>query len=181
MSKNATQDAPVNHLNATEPRWFAVWVNYKREKQAERELRARGIEVYLPLKTYTRVYASKRRTVHLPLLSRYIFVRIVRDDYVRVLENPHVLNFVREHRNLRSVREEEISLLRRIAGDERTAELSSVNLSAGEPVEMITGNLAGMRGAFVRRKGKKSFVIQLESLGVHLEIEVDPSDIRRLK
>ena len=179
MSKTAASQ-PVNHLHATEARWFAVYVNYKREKQAERELRSRGIEVYLPLKAFTRIYTSKKRVVQLPLLSRYLFVRITRDEYVAVLENPHVLGFVKEHRNLRSIREEEIELLRRVAGDTRVVEVRQGQIKAGEPVELITGNLAGMRGRFVREKGKSNFIIQLESLGVHLEIEVDPSDLRRL-
>ena len=170
----------VNHLHATEARWFAVYVNYKREKQTERDLRNRGIEVYLPLKAFTRVYASKKRVVQLPLLSRYIFVRIIRDEYVTVLQNSHVLGFVKEQRHLRSVRAEEIELLRRVAGDTRVVEVRQGQISIGEEVELITGNLAGMRGQFVRNQGKSNFIIQLESLGVHLEIEVNSSDLRRL-
>lgn len=180
MSEATNSSTPVNHLHDSEPRWFAVWVNYKREKQAERDLRARGIEVYLPLKATTRIYASKRKTVYLPLLSRYIFVRIVRSEYVPVLENPHVLSFVKEHGNLRSIRPEEIELLRRVAGDERVVEIRQGQMAAGTPVELITGNLAGMQGVYVQARGKNSFLIQLESLGVHLQLEVDASDIRRL-
>ena len=170
---------PVNHLHATEARWFAVYVNYKREKQTARDLAARGIEVYVPLKSYTRVYASRKRTVELPLLSRYVFVRITRAQYVAVLENPHVLGFVKEQRNLRAIREEEIELLRRVAGDTRVVEVRRGQLTAGEEVELITGHLAGLRGQFVRERGKHHFIIRLESLGVHLEIGVDPADIRR--
>ena len=177
---SSTTTPPVNQLHATEARWFAVHVNYKREKQAERELRARGIEVYLPLKATTRVYTSKKRVIHFPLLSRYIFVRIVRHEYVPVLENPHVLAFVKEHRNLRAIRDEEMELLRRVAGDSRSVTVRESRLTGGEAVELVTGNLAGMRGQFVREKGKNCFVIQLDSIGVHLQLEVDPADIRRL-
>ena len=96
------QNETINQLCDTEPRWFAVYTRYKREKLVLKELQRRGINAYLPLQTVTRYYTRKVKTVHLPLISCYIFVQITRPEYVPVLEVPDVLNFVRFRKDLLS-------------------------------------------------------------------------------
>ena len=84
-----------NHLHETEPRWFAVYTRYKREKLVAQQLRDKGIEVYLPLQHFTRRYTRKIKKVEMPLISCYVFARITKKEYVPVLETPDVVQFVR--------------------------------------------------------------------------------------
>ncbi|MEK7255619.1 MAG: transcription termination/antitermination NusG family protein, partial [Bacteroidota bacterium] len=75
-----------SHLDGVEPKWFAVYTRYKSEKVVQRLLQNKKIESYLPLQRVTRRYTRKIKHHDIPLISCYIFVKIVRAEYVPVLE-----------------------------------------------------------------------------------------------
>jgi hypothetical protein len=71
-----------------------------------------------------------------------------------------------------------MDLLRRLSTD-RTLDWETVedsfDFSEGTPVEIIKGPLAGVRGHYISKKNKKTFVIALGSLNACLATcEVDP-------
>ena len=115
MSEKKTYE---DHLHEQEPRWFAVYTRYKREKLVAKRLREKGIEVYLPLQHFTRKYTRKVKEVSLPLISCYVFTRIVKKEYVPVLETPDVVQFVRIAKNLISIPPHEIQILQRVVGEQ---------------------------------------------------------------
>ena len=100
-------------LHTSEPRWFAVYTKYKREKLVSKYLVDKGIVSYLPLQKVTRMYTRKIKKVELPLINCYIFVCITREQYVRVLETPDVVHFVKIAKDLISIPEKEIDILRK--------------------------------------------------------------------
>jgi transcription antitermination factor NusG len=165
-----------NHLDPKEPRWFAVYTRSKSEKAAFRSLSRKGIEVYLPLRKHTRRYTRKIRTVELPLITCYIFVRIRKDEYVRVLETENVVGFVKFAKNLISIPEEEIDILKRVLGEgwEVTAERTD-HLVRGDRVEVAAGSLFGLQGTLVEDKDKHQVLVELERMGYSLRIQIDRS------
>ena len=178
MSTTAPQ--PENHLHATEARWFAVYARYKREKLVAQRLQEKGIECYLPLQRLTRYYTRKVKQVELPLISGYLFTRITRPEYVPVLETQDVVQFVRFSRNLISIPEREINIIRRVVGEDIEIEVEPNGFHPGDAVEIIGGQLTGLKGTLLERRSDKNFVIELESLGYNLLMQVDPSLLRRV-
>lgn len=169
-------DAAINQLCDDEPRWFAVYTRYKREKTVAKELDRLGIEAYLPLQTVTRYYTRKIKTVKLPLLSCYLFVRITKPSYVPVLQVSDVLHFVRFRKDLISIPEREIDIMRMICGEHIPVEVMEEVLSEGDRVEIRGGRLTGLQGTLIEKSGNKKFVVALDSLGVQLAMEV-PADL----
>lgn len=163
-----------NHLHEHEARWFAVHTRYKREKIVHQRLTGKGIESYLPLQQFVRRYSRKVRTVELPLISRYIFTRIVKKEYVPVLEIPDVTGFVRFSNNLISIPDREINLLQRIVGGGFETDVEPYGFQQGDEVEIIAGSLTGVRGLLVRRENKRHFIIELSHIGCTLRLQVDP-------
>jgi len=171
---------PENHLSAEEARWFAVYTRYKREKQVLRHLQEKGIEAYLPLQTLKRYYTRKIKTVELPLLSCYIFVKIKKKEYVPVLETLDVVSFVKIRRNLIAIPEREINILRMVCGEDLSVEVDEQGRpQCGDQVEIIGGRLTGMQGVLVEAEGSQRFVVELETLGYALRMEVPPAQLRR--
>ena len=129
--------AAVNHLHDTIPRWFAVQTRSKSEKFVQRMLAKKGIYAYVPLQRFMRRYTRSTRIVEKPLINCYVFVRIVKQDYVPVLETENVSGFIRFNKELVAIPEEDINVLRRIT------------LEDGLEVEAIPGILgrAPPRGA----------------------------------
>ena len=100
-----------NSLSATEAKWFAILTRVKAEKRVASLLNEKGIKNYVPLQKVTRIYSRKRRTVLLPLIYRYVFVNITKQDYVRVLETPHVEMFLKFKQDIISIPDHEIEWL----------------------------------------------------------------------
>ena len=171
---------PENHLHDQEARWFAVYTRYKREKLVGRHLAQKGIEYYLPLQHFTRRYQRKVKQVDLPLINCYIFVRIRKSQYVPVLETADVVEFVQFNRNLIAIPEAEIDLLRRIVGEIEAVEVNPASLAKGDQVEVIGGQLTGLKGTLLEKRGQHKLVIALETLGYDLHMEVNPSHIRKM-
>jgi transcription antitermination factor NusG len=176
-----TQHTHENHLDTNEARWFAVYTSYKREKIVHAMLNQKGIHSYLPLQKVTRRYTRKIKTLELPLISCYLFVKITKSEYVPVLETDHVLKFIRFSKNLIAIPEEEINTLKKVVGEGIEIEVEPLSYKKGDEVEIIAGNLTGMRGKLVSVEGKKRVLIDLEHLGYSLRIAIDSKLLKKLQ
>lgn len=173
MSKNLKK-SHINQLRESEPRWFAIYTSFKREKIVARMLSQKGIESYLPLQKKTRLYGRKRRIVELPLISCYLFVKITKPEYIRVLETEHVLKFIRFSKDLLAIPEEQIDIIKRVTGEGIDLEIDNNHFIEGDEVEVISGSLTGIKGKLVSIDGKKKFTVELHNLGYSLNMEIDP-------
>ncbi|MFT6743186.1 MAG: transcriptional antiterminator RfaH [Paraglaciecola sp.] len=169
-----------NHLHDTEPRWFAVYTNYKREKLVEKMLKQKQIDCYLPIQKVTRKYVRKVRTLELPLISCYIFVKIIKKEYVPVLETEYVLKFTKIAQNLLSIPEAEMETMKRVVGEGVDVSIEPTAMQNGDEVEIISGNLTGLKGKLISIEGKKEVVVELEQMGYSLRMNVDASLLRSL-
>ena len=111
-------------------------------------------------------------------MSGYIFVRIHKGEEMAVRRAHYVSRFVTIGEDRRMVPEHEIELLRKLSTDRKldwdTIE-EAFDFREGTPVEIIRGPLAGIRGHYVRKKSKKTFVISLSGIGACLSTcEIDP-------
>lgn len=169
-----------NHLHGTELRWFAVYTRFKSEKVVQRLLQNKEIECYLPLQKVTRRYTRKIKHHEIPLISCYIFVRINKDQYVPVLETENVVKFIRFAKNLLAIPDEEMALLKRVVGEGEEVTAEPGRFSEGDVVEVIGGKLTGLRGRLVEKQGKKQMVVELESVGFSLRMNIDVSLLQRV-
>lgn len=166
--------AAIHQLHDTEPRWFAVKTRSKSEKFVQRMLAKKGIHAYVPLQRLMRRYTRSTRIVEKPLINCYVFVRIVKQDYVPVLETENVSGFICFNKELIAIPEGEINVLRRITlEDGLEVEAVPGMLHAGDPVEITAGTLTGLRGHIVKQEGRQRFQVELERLGYSLLITID--------
>lgn len=170
-----------NDLSPDSAKWFAVLTRVKAEKAVSQMLSRAGIKNYVPLQKVVRFYTRKKRTQMLPLIYRYVFVNISKAEYVRVLETQHVEGFVRFNKNLISIPDQEIEWLQRVTGEINEICLENRPFSPGEPVEVVMGNLTGLRGKLVRSLGKNELLIELDRIGFGLRIQIDPAHLRSLR
>lgn len=168
-----------NHLSEHTPKWFAIYTRFKSEKEVARQLELAGIECYVPINRVVRQYTRKRKVVELPLLHCYVFVRIRKEEYLTVLQTRHVVRFIHFNKNLISIPDAEINLLRRICQEVEEIELQEVEFSRYKPVEVVGGNLTGIQGKLIDARGK-NFLVELEHVGIGLQMEIDRTLLRPL-
>lgn len=177
MGEYSTQ----NQLHDTEPRWFAIHTRSKSEKYVHRILTRKGIRSYVPLQRLLRRYTRSTRMVEKPLINCYVFVRIIKAEYIAVLETEHVAGFVKFNKSLIAIPEAEIDLLRRITLEEGLeVEAIPGSLEAGDPVEIRAGGLMGLRGYIVKEEGRRRFQVLLERLGYSLLMTVDSAFLEKI-
>lgn len=172
----------VNQLHESEPRWFAVHTRSKSEKFAQRMLSKKGIHAWLPLQKLVRRYTRSTRTVEKPLINSYVFVKIVKNQYVPVLETENVAGFVKFSKNLIAIPESEIDLLKRITLEDGL-EVQAVpgSFETGDMVEISAGNLTGLQGRIVKVEGRRKFQVELRYLFQSLLITVDAAFLEKTR
>lgn len=178
MNKAAVE----NHLSDTEARWFAVHTRYKSEKLAYKQLRFYGINAYLPIRHLVRRYTSKIREVELPLINSFVFVKIKKDEYVKVLQTEYVHGFLKFGQNLLSIPEAEIDLIRRLLGE--NIEVTAIEKDAmvtGDLVEVVFGPLLGLKGRLIQVQGKDRVVVELTNSGYSLQIDIDTHLLKKIE
>ncbi|HQV66332.1 MAG TPA: UpxY family transcription antiterminator [Saprospiraceae bacterium] len=176
------QDAIINQLSETEGRWFAVYTKYKCEKYVSEQLQKRKILAYVPVITRTRKYERKIKRYDVPLINCYVFVHIIKSEYLPVLETEYVMKFLKQGKDLLAIPDHEIQILKRVTGDINHVELiENAAFEEGEEVEVIAGHLTGVRGKVISKLGKKSFLVELKTLGFQLMVNVDIKLLRPVK
>lgn len=172
---------PINDLDGSEHRWFAVRTRSKSEKFVLRMLEKKGIHAYLPLQQFMRKYARSKRLVEKPLINCYVFVHIVQAQYVPVLETENVTGFVKFNKDLIAIRDAEIDTIRRITL-ETDLEIAAVtgHFETGDRVEIAAGTLMGLKGRVLKQEGKRCFQVELATVGISLLITVDGAFLAKL-
>lgn len=170
-----------SHLSETEPRWFAIRTRFKSEKLAHKQLISRHIDAYLPIRHLIRRYGRKKREIDLPLINNFVFVKIVKKDYLTVLQTEYVNGFLKLGHNLLSIPEVQIDLIRRLLGENVDIEVvENTGLEKGDWVEVTMGPLLGMQGRLVQMKGKEKVLVELINSGYSLEISIDNQLLRKM-
>ena len=168
----------INQLHESEKKWFAVYTLYKREKRVLSALQQKGIDAYLPLLKLTRHYTRKVKKVELPLINCYLFVKIVKEEYLRVLETEEVVSFLKIGKNLISIPEQEINIMKKVVGEQIDIEVQPGLVQKGASVEVIGGQLTGLKGKLHEIKNEKNFSIELERMGYSIFMEIDPKYLK---
>ncbi len=167
--------------------WFAIRVTYHRELKVKEDLESRGITCFVPMQ-YRR---EERNGVMLkrlvPSVHNLIFVYIKPSDmaeYKKTSDMPirYIMN--RETRKPITVPTREMENFIKVAGtfEEKLIYLNPDlgDFAKGERVRIIGGMFAGAEGVFVRVKGDRRVVVNVEGLVAVATTFVHPSMIEKI-
>lgn len=171
----------INDLSVKEDKWFAVYTKYKCEKYVVQQLAKKGIAAYVPLITKVKRYSSKIKQLEVPIINCYIFVKIKKHEYVQVLQTEYVMGFIKQRKNLIHIPEAEIDILKMIVGEIENVDAREMEYGTGDEVEIIKGNLAGIKGKLIEKTGNHNFVVELSSIGLQLTMTIEKRNLRLIK
>ncbi|MFK7934068.1 MAG: transcription termination/antitermination protein NusG, partial [Saprospiraceae bacterium] len=114
------------------------------------------------------------------LINCHLFVKIVQAEYIPVLETENVIKFVQIARNLISIPQREMDIMQRVVGEEYAVTMEPNGLIVGDDVEIIAGSLTGIRGKLVSTPERKVVVIELESTGFQLRMDVPMEAVQKI-
>lgn len=152
--------------------WYAVYVNVKHEKKVVSKLTDKGIEAYSPLVKKMQQWSDRKKWVEFPMLSGYVFVNIKQIDKEKVLKCAGVFSFIKFNGVEAKIRDVEISILKSIeeSGYDVIYEVGELKLL--DDVEVIQGQLKGLKGTIVELQNGNYVQIQLTSLQQNIKVKL---------
>ena len=172
---------PLKELKKPQKAWFAVYTNSRAEKRVSDRLTELGIETFLPLQKTLRQWSDRKKLVEKPLISSYVFVRILPRDYFTVRKIDGVVKFIMIERKPVPIPEAQITNLRILCGSDSEVQMSNNVYAQGDQVEVVIGSLTGLRGELIRVGRKHKVVIRIVQPGMNLTVDIKVNAIRKLE
>lgn len=170
---------PAEATESGQKRWFAIFTVHQHEQKVAERLRYREIESFVPTYTEERVWKDRhKKLLTLPLFPTYVFARLDRRDYVRVLESASVRRIVGDSRGPVALSDEEVEFLRsdRIQSQIRPYK----GLVMGKRARIRSGPMAGVEGVLIRQENGWHFVVSVALINQHAEIRVPATNLEAL-
>ena len=168
----------------TRIRWF-VMSAYKNEKKAEEALKGKdGLEYFIPKHYAVRVYHGMKSKRLVPVIPNLVFVHASRKQITDFKKNHNFLQFVMWEKSTGQeyivVPDEQMDSFIKIASqyEETTVyyKPEEIDVRKGTRVCIHGGKLDGVKGVFMRVKGKRNrrVVVMLEGImGISAEVHPD--------
>lgn len=131
--------------SGTNKKWYALYTKPKHEFKAEQQLKAVGIEYYLPTITTIKQWSDRKKKVTEPLFRGYIFVHGNEKDRLLALEQYAVVRSIFFQGVPATVPDWQIENLRKMLEKGTDIEVSD-KLAVGSTVKIISGPFQGVEG-----------------------------------
>lgn len=163
-------------------KWFAIYVKSRSEKKVHKLLEDIDVESFLPLITRVKQWSDRKKKVEEPLFRSYLFVYIDLTDYYKVLQVPGVVKFINFENQPVPVPENQIVAIRQYVNDsDLHDDINYDDFKEGELVRIKSGQMKDLVGRFVKIKGKHRIIIDIESVGQSLPINISRSSVEAVK
>ncbi len=161
--------------------WFAVYTRSRTEKKAALELEGLGVDYYLPLIKRLKQWSDRKKWVEEPLFRSYIFVNIEPREYYEVLKVIYLVKYVTFEGKAVPIPEKQIDAIKLYLGEQEPVMLEEIELYKGLKVEVISGNLTGLKGELIDVKGRKRLKVRIDVIGKSVIVYIPKSKLRMLK
>ncbi len=163
------------------PKWYAVYTRSRAEKKVAEEFRKQEIEHYLPLYKTIRQWSDRKKRIELPLIRSYVFVRIGRKDYLKVLQTLHVIKIVHFLGKPVPIPEWQVKNLMILMGAQVEVSATDIkNYEKGEEVIIKSGILQGLRGIIIKIKGKQKILVTISALNFNIVYDINALLIEKI-
>lgn len=150
--------------------WYVICTKPKWEKKVANQLNELGITSYCPLLAETRQWSDRKKIIHLPLFTSYVFVQIEESERARVFRASGTVRYLFWLGKPAIVRDEEIKQIQNWLSKTDTHEVVLTKWQKGDKVILDSGPFAE-QPAVVQDVKQNHYILVLESLGCVLKIK----------
>lgn len=160
-------------------KWFAVYTRPRWEKKVSGVLSRRKIENYCPLNKVVRQWSDRKKIIHEPLFTSYVFVKVSEEELITIKQTDGVINLVYWLGKPAVIRNVEIEIIKRFLNEHINIRLerTPININISDRVQVVSGPLMEMEGKVIALKSK-TIKIMLPSLGYMMQAEVNVENVR---
>lgn len=161
-------------MNFFKKNWYVLYVKPRREKKVYTSLGIHALQAYLPLVKRIKKWSDRKKTVHEPLFSSYVFIYAdSRDVFSRALAIDGVLNFVKfggKHASVSAAEINNIKIL--LEGNYNNIEVGNALPKIGELKIITQGLFAGLECEVVKAKDANKIVVRVDSIHMNITAEL---------
>jgi len=159
-------------------RWYALYVQPRKEKVVEKGLLKMGYEVYLPIRTELRQWKDRKKKVEVPLFTSYIFTHIKERDIWNIVQVSGCIKFIWFNGKPCPIPDNQIDSIKMLLKKNVDIECeNNIIPSKGDRVRITEGPFAGLVGIIKNGGVKNNFAVRIDSLGIDLTITLDKTNI----
>ena len=171
---------PALLVDSAEARWFACYTKPRAEKVTAARITEAGVECYLPLHRVRRRWSDRMKWVEEPLIRSYIFVKVNRTDFRKILFIEGFLRFITFENKAVPIPDSQIEALHILLGKDIEVEVTTENFEPGRKVEVISGQLIGLKGELVEKRGSKKVLVRLGEIGHGILVTIDTKLLEKI-
>lgn len=172
----------MEHTNATERKWYAVYVKSRHEFQVYERLERKSVEAFLPTVERLSRWKDRKKLITFPLFPGYLFVNISRSAQ----EKLNVLKIKGVVRLLSTVPgepdpipDEQITSLKKLVENKEALDPYPY-IDKGQVVRIKGGPLRGVEGILVEKLDKHLLVLSVDVLRQGVALTIDASDVEKI-
>lgn len=158
-----------------QPQWVAAYTSPRAEKiVTERIANELQLESYLPLHRVLRKWSDRTKSVQVPLIPSYTFIKMRECDLWRVRDIKGICGFVSfRSTGIAVIPEQDIFNIRRLADSMEEIHLHNIDqLRVGAYVRVIGGEFEGMTGYITSDDHAGNFAIEVADLNIYLSVTI---------
>ncbi len=153
-------------------RWYAVYTVVRHEKAADRALKQKQIETFLPLREITSQWKDRKKRVLLPLFPGYLFVSTTLDYKLDILNTPGIVRILGMSGAPAPIPDDQIESIRTLL-DSKVPFDPHPYMTEGKMVIVSHGPLQGIIGRILKRRGLNKLILSVDLIKRAVSVEVD--------
>ena len=162
---------------SSEKQWYAVYTRHRWEKKVADQLSKKSIENYCPLNRVVRQWSDRKKIIHEPLFTSYVFVHVLEHDHAVLKQTPGIINLVHWLKKPAVIRDADIELIRRFLNQHTNVKVERTQVLVNDLVKVINGPLMEYEGQVIAVKNNTVKLV-LPSLGYMMSAEVETSNVK---
>lgn len=154
-------------------KWLAVRVGSRAEKKVYSLLSEKNLEFYLPLQKQRRAWSDRNKWVDMPVIHGYVFVHILPEERLAVLQTHHVAGFVRFEGKDAIIPDTQIDAMKCMLGQsDYPVVVNSESLSAGQQVRITAGIMKGLIAELITYHDRNRITVRIPEISFNLMVDL---------
>ncbi len=141
--------------------WHVLYTHSRAEFKVDRSLKAKDIEVFLPVKKTLKQWSDRKKEIIEVLFTSYIFIFATEKERLLSLEDNLVVRCLCDNGKPAIIPEWQIENLKRMMNTDVQPEVIE-GLLSGNKVEITNGPFCGVCGTIVKIENKNHLAISIE-------------------
>ena len=155
--------------------WYIAYTRSRCENKAAQRAQELGLKTFLPLVEQERRWSDRIKKIMAPLFPNYIFIKPDSARIHQYRQIKEIVNLIRFENKFAQIKDSQIEHIKLLL-EQQTPIVAEPRLyKKGAKVRIKYGAFVGMEGLLINKNKKDRFIIQLETLGHSIFVDVPRS------